>query len=203
MAKLTGQCYSPLQFFLYSSCSSPVHPCISLLEYPVSGAVAAEDGALELLLLETTKMVTTLVVTLVYCFYLSSFCVSSAQDINDCDEDVRLELYLSNGASHFLSLCISPDRKGLLFAIWASSAVRFLKPHSTGPRFVSFFASCRPGRGFSHPQQLHLRGRSRAHTSSSSCGKEDLAVPEKYILAFLRLGEARVAERVRSQEEDL
>ncbi|KAJ6943849.1 hypothetical protein NC652_009325 [Populus alba x Populus x berolinensis] len=94
-------------------------------------------------------------------------------------------------------------RKGLLLAIWASGAVRFLKPLSTGPGFVSFFASCRPGRGFSHPQQLHLRGRSRAHTSSSSCGKEDLAVPEKYILAFLRLGEARVAERVRSQEEDL
>ncbi|KAJ7004417.1 hypothetical protein NC653_009325 [Populus alba x Populus x berolinensis] len=105
--------------------------------------------------------------------------------------------YLSNGASNFLSLCISPDRKGLLLAIWASGAVRFLKPLSTGPGFVSFFASCRPGRGFSHPQQLHLRGRSRAHTSSSSCGKEDLAVPEKYILAFLRLGEARINIHVR------
>ncbi|KAJ6933938.1 hypothetical protein NC651_009111 [Populus alba x Populus x berolinensis] len=109
-----------------------------------------------------------------------------------CPGNDMVNLYLSNGASNFLSLCISPDRKGLLLAIWASGAVRFLKPLSTGPGFVSFFASCRPGRGFSHHQQLHLRGRSRAHTSSSSCGKEDLAVPEKYILAFLRLGEARV-----------
>ncbi|KAJ6940641.1 hypothetical protein NC651_006698 [Populus alba x Populus x berolinensis] len=34
------------------------------------------------------KTVVTLVVTLVYCFPWSSFCVSSAQDINDGDEDV-------------------------------------------------------------------------------------------------------------------
>jgi len=55
----------------------------------VSGAVATEDGALKLLLLEATKTVVTLVVTLVYCFPWSSFSVSSAQDINDGDEDVR------------------------------------------------------------------------------------------------------------------
>jgi hypothetical protein len=79
-----------LLFFLSSSSfSSPVRPCISLLECPVSGAVAAEDGALELLLLEATKTVVTLVVTLVYCFPWSSFCASSAQDINDGDEDFR------------------------------------------------------------------------------------------------------------------
>ncbi|KAJ6971998.1 hypothetical protein NC653_032533 [Populus alba x Populus x berolinensis] len=72
-----------------SSFSSPVCHCISLLECPVSGAVAAEDGALELLLLEATKTVLTLVVTLVYCFPWSSLCASSAQDINDGDEDVR------------------------------------------------------------------------------------------------------------------
>jgi len=72
-----------------SSFSSPVRPCISFLEYPVSGAVAAEDGALELLLLEAMKSVVKLVVTLVYCFPWSSLCASSAQDINDSDEDVR------------------------------------------------------------------------------------------------------------------
>ena len=44
----------------------------------ILGAVAAEDGALKLLLLEATKTVVTLVVTLVYCFPWSSFCVSSA-----------------------------------------------------------------------------------------------------------------------------
>lgn len=55
----------------------------------ILGAVAAEDGALKLLLLEATKTVVTLVVTLVYCSPLSSFCVSSAQDINDGDENVR------------------------------------------------------------------------------------------------------------------
>jgi len=77
MAKLTGRCYSPRQFFLYSSFSSPVRPCIFFLECPVSGAVAAEDGALELLLLETTEMVATPVRTLVYYFPLSSFWVSS------------------------------------------------------------------------------------------------------------------------------
>ncbi|KAJ6934946.1 hypothetical protein NC652_010046 [Populus alba x Populus x berolinensis] len=47
-------------------------------ECPVSGVVAAEDGALKLLLLEDTKTVVTLVVTLVYCFPWSFFCVSSA-----------------------------------------------------------------------------------------------------------------------------
>ena len=100
MAKLTGRCYSPRQFFLYSSFSSPVRPCIFFLECPVFGAVAAEDGALELLLLETTEMVATPVRTLVYydagrssclqpsflllalffllfCFSLSSTCSSS------------------------------------------------------------------------------------------------------------------------------
>ncbi|KAJ6969898.1 hypothetical protein NC653_034453 [Populus alba x Populus x berolinensis] len=71
-----------------SSFSSPVRPCISLLECLVFGAVTAEDGALELLLLEAMKTVVTLVVTLVYCFSLSSFYVSSAQDINDGEEDV-------------------------------------------------------------------------------------------------------------------
>ncbi|KAJ6994351.1 hypothetical protein NC653_017239 [Populus alba x Populus x berolinensis] len=54
----------------------------------ILGAVAAEDGALKLLLLEATKTVVTLVVTLVYCSPWFSFCVSSAQDINDGDEDV-------------------------------------------------------------------------------------------------------------------
>jgi len=39
----------PVQCFLYSF-SSPVRPCISLLECPIAGAVTAEDGALELLL---------------------------------------------------------------------------------------------------------------------------------------------------------
>jgi len=82
-----------LLFFLSSSFSSsfssPVRPCISFLECPVSGAVAVEDGALELLLLEATKSVMKLVVTLVYCFPWSSLCASSAQDINDGDEDVR------------------------------------------------------------------------------------------------------------------
>ncbi|KAJ6999984.1 hypothetical protein NC653_010671 [Populus alba x Populus x berolinensis] len=71
-----------LLFFLSSSFSfsfsSPVRPCISLPECPVSGVVAAEDGALKLLLLEDTKTVVTLVVTLVYCFPWSFFCVSSA-----------------------------------------------------------------------------------------------------------------------------
>jgi hypothetical protein len=52
-------------------------------------AVAAEDGALKLLLLEAMKTVVTLVVTLVYSFPWSSFSVSSTQDINDGDEDVR------------------------------------------------------------------------------------------------------------------
>jgi hypothetical protein len=82
-----------LLFFLSSSFSSsfssPIRPCISFLECPVSGAVVAEDGTLELLLLEATKTVVTLVVTLVYCFPWSSLCASSAQDINDGDEDVR------------------------------------------------------------------------------------------------------------------
>ncbi|KAJ6977270.1 hypothetical protein NC653_029243 [Populus alba x Populus x berolinensis] len=82
-----------LLFFLSSSFSSSfsslVRPCISLLECPVSGAVAAKDGALELLLLEAMKTVVTMVVTLVYCFPWSSLCASSAQDINDGDEDVR------------------------------------------------------------------------------------------------------------------
>ncbi|KAJ6968830.1 hypothetical protein NC653_036718 [Populus alba x Populus x berolinensis] len=55
----------------------------------ILGAVAAEDGALKPLLLEATKTVVALVVTLVYCFPWSSFCASSAQDINDGDEDVR------------------------------------------------------------------------------------------------------------------
>jgi hypothetical protein len=63
---------SLLLFFLSSSFSSsfssPVRPCISFMECPVSGALAAEDGALELLLLEATKTVVTLVVTRVYCF---------------------------------------------------------------------------------------------------------------------------------------
>ena len=71
-----------LLFFLSSSFSSSfsslVRPCISLLECPISGAVVAEDGALELLLLEATKTVLTLVVTLVYCFPWSSLCASSA-----------------------------------------------------------------------------------------------------------------------------
>jgi hypothetical protein len=61
-----------------SSFSSPVRLCISLLECPVSGAVAAEDEALKLLLLEATKTVMRPVVTLVYCFPWSFFCVSSA-----------------------------------------------------------------------------------------------------------------------------
>ena len=74
----------PLFFLLFlrssfsSSFSSPVRPCISVLECPVSGAVAAEDGALKLLLLEATKTVVTLVMALVYCFPWSSFLVSSA-----------------------------------------------------------------------------------------------------------------------------
>jgi len=66
----------PLFFLL----SSPVRPCISLLECSVTGAVAAEDGALELLLLEATKTVVTLVVTLVNCFPWSSFCASSGSE---------------------------------------------------------------------------------------------------------------------------
>jgi len=66
----------PLFFLL----SSLIRPCISLLECPVTGVVAAEDGALELLLLEATKTVVTLVVTLVYCFPWSSFCASSGSE---------------------------------------------------------------------------------------------------------------------------
>jgi len=104
--KLTGRCYSLLQFFLYSSLSfffafcvffaffvfvslfvfslsnrssvhlfsSPVRPCVSLLECPVSSAVASEDGALELLLMAKYNGLT-------LCFSLSfvrplSLCVS-------------------------------------------------------------------------------------------------------------------------------
>ncbi|KAJ6923982.1 hypothetical protein NC652_017331 [Populus alba x Populus x berolinensis] len=81
-----------------SSCSPLWFLCVfafSLLFFSVLvppsilGAVAAEDGALKLLLLEATKTVVTLVVTLVYCSPWFSLCVSSAQDINDGDEDVR------------------------------------------------------------------------------------------------------------------
>jgi hypothetical protein len=90
MAHCAGRTTLPaLVLPLFLLLSSLVRPCISLLECPVIGVVAAEDGALELLLLEATKTVVTLVVTLVYCFPWSSFCASSAQDINDGDEDCR------------------------------------------------------------------------------------------------------------------
>jgi hypothetical protein len=103
-----------LLFFLSSSFSSSfsslVRPCISFLECPVSGAVAAEDGALELLLLEVTKMIVKLVVTLVYCFPWSSLCASFAQDINDGDEDVRCSRLNGSLLPCFcLSACVFPS----------------------------------------------------------------------------------------------
>jgi hypothetical protein len=135
-----------------SSFSSPVRPCISLLECPVSGAVAAEDGALKLLLLEATKTVVTLVVTLVYCFPWSFFCVSSALPFSVASSAFLRFLvtglsppvffFLSVSSHPCLSLpffpwfCFSPG--SVIFFSFVST-VSFLKKPEATPRPLLFF----------------------------------------------------------------
>jgi len=140
-----------LLFFLSSSFSSsfsfPVRPCISFLECPISGAVAAEDGALELLLLEAMKTVVTLVVTLVYCFPWSSLCASFTQDINDGDEDVRCcQLNGSLLPCFCFSACVLPSFPFLSCCLWY-----YWKTKTQKKTMVDGDGGLNPGDGGSSP----------------------------------------------------